>query len=301
MLHIIVAGILGLPALLVNAVASIIVGVLSIPSLLLLLYKKRGGRGSSSSASGASNKTIPDHVIITGGSSGIGFSIAKECVKRGDVRKVTILARNPSKLDVAKQELLQLQKEVKSSKKNCIIQAVSVNVSDATAIEKVANELCSSSSGGGVGDKIVLFNCAGICHTTYLKDIPTSKYYDLVLTNQLGAIYTTRAFLPYMTTSTTTNKKGGHPDGSGVVVLTSSIAGQVGIFGYTCYSPTKYALRGFAETLHMELSADPNFHVQVAFPPDTNTPGYQEELKLMPDETKALNDAAGVANPDEYV
>ena len=301
MLHIIVAGILGIPALLVNAISSILVGFLCIPSVLLLLYKKRGGVGS------VSKKTnIPvDHVIITGGSSGIGLSIAKECVKRGNIPKVTILARNQSKLDQAKEELLKLQKEVvmkneSSTLSNTTIQAISVNVSDAECIEKVANELCSTTKeSSSVGEKLVLFNCAGICHTTYMRDIPTSKYYDLVLTNQLGAIYTTRAFLPYMTSTTSSATSGNSAGSSGVVVLTSSIAGQVGIFGYTCYSPTKYALRGFAETLHMEYSADPNIHIQVAFPPDTNTPGYQEELKLMPDETKALNDTAGIANPDE--
>jgi NAD(P)-dependent dehydrogenase (short-subunit alcohol dehydrogenase family) len=39
----------------------------------------------------------------------------------------------------------------------------------------------------------------------------------------------------------------------GRIVLVSSQAGQVGIFGYTAYSSSKFALRGLAEALQMEV------------------------------------------------
>jgi 3-dehydrosphinganine reductase len=59
-------------------------------------------------------------------------------------------------------------------------------------------------------------------------------------------------------------------------------------------------LRGFAETLHAELiKSRPNVSVQIAFPADTNTPGYEEEAKMMPEITKALNESAGLAKPEE--
>ena len=40
---------------------------------------------------------------------------------------------------------------------------------------------------------------------------------------------------------------------SGRIVLVSSQAGQTGVYGYTAYSATKFALRGFAESLQMEV------------------------------------------------
>ena len=99
-------------------------------------------------------------------------------------------------------------------------------------------------------------------------------------------MYVARAFLPHMST--------------GCIVFCSSAAGQVGMYGYTAYAPTKYAIRGFAETLHMELlMTKPKVSVQVAFPVDTNTPGYQEEKQMMPEITKKLNANAGLACPDE--
>lgn len=39
-------------------------------------------------------------------------------------------------------------------------------------------------------------------------------------------------------------------------MFVSSQAGQTGVFGYTAYCPTKFALRGFAETLQMEVKLD---------------------------------------------
>lgn len=40
----------------------------------------------------------------------------------------------------------------------------------------------------------------------------------------------------------------------GRIVFVSSVAGQVGVFGFTAYSAAKFALRGFAEALQMEAS-----------------------------------------------
>lgn len=39
----------------------------------------------------------------------------------------------------------------------------------------------------------------------------------------------------------------------GRIMFVSSQAGQIGLFGYTAYSPSKFALRGLAESLQMEV------------------------------------------------
>jgi 3-dehydrosphinganine reductase len=72
---------------------------------------------------------------------------------------------------------------------------------------------------------------------------------------------------------------------------------KLGVFGYSAYAPTKFALRGFAEALHSELAAKPHLNVQVAFPPDTDTPGFAEEEKIKPKETKLIGEQAGLSQP----
>ena len=60
--------------------------------------------------------------------------------------------------------------------------------------------------------------------------------------NYIGSVYATRAVITDMKRQNT-----------GRIVFTSSQAGQVGVFGYTAYSASKFALRGFAEALQMEV------------------------------------------------
>ena len=60
--------------------------------------------------------------------------------------------------------------------------------------------------------------------------------------NYLGSVHTVRAALPYM-----------KENGSGRLVFISSLAGLFGMTGFSTYSPSKFAVRGLAEGLHMEL------------------------------------------------
>ena len=46
------------------------------------------------------------------------------------------------------------------------------------------------------------------------------------------------------------------------------------LYGYTAYAASKYAVRGLAEVLDMELKVH-NIRVSVSFPPDTDTPMLQ--------------------------
>lgn len=60
--------------------------------------------------------------------------------------------------------------------------------------------------------------------------------------NFLGGVNVTKAAIKAM-----------KDNNGGRIVFISSQAGQVGVFGYTAYSASKFALRGFAESLQMEV------------------------------------------------
>jgi 3-dehydrosphinganine reductase len=284
MLKIILAGILGVPSLLLAAVVAPIVGVLAIPSLLLLLFQKEEQEDATTSTT----TVIPDHVIVVGGSSGIGLAIARIAASQRKVPKVTILARDPTKLEAARK---QIEEDAKAASSPSQVRAVSVSVTDYESLQKVAGQiLCADSDKEGgkktPTERTVLFCCAGISYTTEFESVPVDVYGRLVETNQLGAMYVVRAFLPYLQ--------------KGCIVLCASGAGQLGMYGYSVYSPTKFALRGLAETLHMELiRSRPGLSVQIAFPLDTATPGFEMEREMMPEITKILNASGGVAKAEE--
>lgn len=62
--------------------------------------------------------------------------------------------------------------------------------------------------------------------------------------------------------------------------------------GYSAYAPTKWALRGFADCLRMEMQAY-NISVRIAYPPNMQTRGYEAELLRTPKEVRDMMDAIG--------
>lgn len=68
--------------------------------------------------------------------------------------------------------------------------------------------------------------------------------------NYLGSVYPSRAVITTMKERRV-----------GRIVFVSSQAGQLGLFGFTAYSPSKFALRGLAEALQMEVKAGSFLHL----------------------------------------
>lgn len=190
--------------------------------------------------------------------------------------RVTILARNQNKLNQCQMELQAL---TTSSKPMTNIQALSVDVTDAAALKAIAAEILLPHS----NERVFLFCCAGTAKSGKFCELSTTVFADQMQTNYLGTVYAIHAFLPHMS--------------RGTIVMTSSAAGQVGVFGFSAYSPSKFALRGLAECLHMEL-LNQDIHVQLVFPPDTDTPGYHEENKDKPHETHLISSAIELMKPE---
>ncbi len=86
--------------------------------------------------------------------------------------------------------------------------------------------------------------------------------------------------------------------GSTRLVFVASGAALVGIYGYSAYAPSKFAVRGLAEVLRVELR-EYAMSVTLALPPDTDTPQLEFETKLCPRPTKEIAGVAGVWDPDK--
>jgi len=73
----------------------------------------------------------------------------------------------------------------------------------------------------------------------------------------------------------------------GHIVMISSAAGLIGIYGYSAYSPSKFALRGLAECLRGELKQS-GIKISIVYPPDTDTPQLEAENQIKPPETREI-------------
>lgn len=202
--------------------------------------------------------------LITGGSSGIGYEIARQLVEFGC--SVLLLAREKEKLDKA-QKALQAFVLFPNQK----VTTVSADVSDYEAMQRIAAETISSA---GLPDYI--FNCAGVARPGYVEELPIEVYKWTMDIDYHGTVNVTKAFLPALINR-----------GSGHIINISSMAGAIGAFGYTAYSGAKFAVRGFTDTLRAELKPK-GIHVSLVFPPDTDTPQLTWETQYKPPETAIL-------------
>jgi len=221
-----------------------------------------------------------NHVVISGGSSGIGYSLALSLVRQGI--KVTLLARNLNKLKEAQKLLQDEYNKIYGNNNIIIVMIASVDVSESE--EVVIRALVPSIKAFGIVD--LLINCAGTSIAGSFDSLPTEEFERMLKINVLGSIYPTRAVLSGMKST-----------GKGNIVFVASQVAQVAIHGYTAYAASKWALRGLAEALQMEVKPY-GIYVSVAYPPDTDTPGYAVEMESKPSLTKKLSESGNLFKPE---
>ncbi len=214
------------------------------------------------------------HVLITGGSSGIGLALARQAAAQG--ARVSLVARDPARLAAARDEIQRLSP---AAAPVCTATADVARQSAALAALAAAEKIH--------GPVDVLIASAGIARPGYFTELPTEVFERTMAVNYFGTLYLVQAVVPGMKAR-----------GRGAVVLISSGAGLVGLFGYTAYAPAKFALRGLAESLRAELKST-GVRVTVVYPPDTDTPQLAEENRTKPIETRALTAAGGLWSADD--
>ena len=203
-------------------------------------------------------------VYIVGGSTGIGLETGKIIAKSGG--NLVIFARNEEKLRSAIQSFDMLKKDSQ--------QQFSYHVLDVSKYDDVRKMMEKCVVDHGV--PTLLINCAGRALPHKFDEISYTQLDDTMKINFYGIWNVCSCLVPYM-------KQNG-----GYIVNTASMAGFMGIFGYTDYSASKFAIMGFSEALRSELKSS-NIGVSVLCPPDTNTPGFQTENLTKPKETQAIS------------
>jgi 3-dehydrosphinganine reductase len=212
------------------------------------------------------------NVVVTGGSYGLGKEIVRAFLKEG--ANVFAIARNEEKLEACVQEVSR------NASGSGRVKGYPCDVTDRQRITATIDRIAAEE--GGID---ILLNNAGIVIPGYFEELAVEDFETVLRTNYLGVVYATKAALPHLLS----NKES-------AITVTSSVLGYKGIFGYSTYSPTKFALIGLAEVLRSELK-NKGVQVTVLCPPDTDTPGLEEERKVRPRETEAVAGSGGLASP----
>ena len=176
-------------------------------------------------------------VIITGASSGIGKALAYEYASQNYA--VVIAARQVQKLQ-------EIQKEIQQLGYDCY--AVPTDVTKESDCKKLIDESIAKYQ------RIdILINNAGISMRALFDELDISVIEHVMNVNFWGTVYCSKYALPYLQ-----NVKGS-------LVGVISIAGYMGLPARSAYSASKYAVRGFLDTLRVE-NLKKGLHVLVASP-----------------------------------
>lgn len=161
------------------------------------------------------------NAVITGGSSGMGFAMAKLLADGG--ARVVITGRSQARLDAARERLGN----------NAV--AIPGNVAALSDLDALADRVK-----GELGTIEALFVNAGIAPLTPFESTTEEAYDELFAVNVKGAYFTVQKLAPLLST------------GAGVV-LTTSIANVIGLPETSVYAAGKAALRSMARSLSREL------------------------------------------------
>ena len=181
-------------------------------------------------------KTFKDKVaVITGAGSGMGRYLAILLAKDG----ADIVA-----CDVNKETLDETVEMLR--KHNVSVSSHLLDVADKEAIEALPQKVVDQH-----GKVDLVFNNAGVSTGKHFKDMEEENWDWVMDINLHGVINSTRAFIPHLKD---------RPEAA--IINTSSIFGMVAVPGQTVYHATKFAVRGFTESLALEM-AETNENLQV--------------------------------------
>lgn len=213
-------------------------------------------------------------VVITGGSSGIGLACAQYFVREGAA--VCIIARRAQGIQAALTGLREIARE--SSQASAAERVVGYTA-DVAQYRQLKSAYRKYRRDHGVPH--IWINCAGFARPGYFEELSLRQFYRQTETNYYGAVHGVKTVL----SDWIARGEGG------AIVNVASVAAYMGVFGFTAYAPTKFALLGFSESLRQELKRH-QISVHVVCPPDTDTPGLRAESTHTPAETAALTNTA---------
>lgn len=174
-------------------------------------------------------------VVITGASSGIGKALAVKYAK--ERFNLVIAARRLDKLH-------ELEKQIDNVDVLSVQTDVSKEEDCKNLIEQAINKF---------GKIDILINNAGISMRAAFIDVETEVLRRLMDVNYWGTVYCTKFALPYILKE------------KGSIVGVISTGGYIGLPGRTGYSGSKFAVRGFLDTVRIEYLRA-GLHVLVAAP-----------------------------------
>ncbi len=163
---------------------------------------------------------------ITGAASGIGRALALELARRGSHLAISDVDARGMEGTAAAARALGVR-----------VTATTVDVADRSQVHAWADQAARE-----YGTVNLVINNAGVAHSATIEATEYDDFEWIMAINFWGVVYGTKAFLPHLKAS-----------GEGHIVNISSIFGLFAQPGMSTYNASKFAVRGYTESLRQEL------------------------------------------------
>jgi 3-dehydrosphinganine reductase len=214
-----------------------------------------------------------ESALIVGGSSGIGLAVAGQLAAEGC--SIILAARREELLERAAAQL------VLGAHPETRIATLALDASDPRQVKERLVPFLEKA-----GTPELLYNGAGIAVADHFSATGDDVFNDILNINLRAVWYVLKAVVPLMREA-----------GGGQIVNVSSLSGLIGVYGYTAYSASKFAVCGLSQSLRNELESE-NIRVRLLCPPDTATPQLEQENLTKPKETFQVDAFTGVLSPE---
>jgi NAD(P)-dependent dehydrogenase (short-subunit alcohol dehydrogenase family) len=170
--------------------------------------------------------------VVTGAGSGIGRELALELARRA--------AAAVAISDVNDEGLAETARLLSEQSPDAVVHQQHLDVADRHAFIAYAETVA-----GEFGVVHQIYNNAGIASGKTVLDASFEVYDKVIAINLFGVIHGTKVFLPHLIAS-----------GDGHVINVSSLNGYMAQDELSAYCATKFGVRGFTETLRIEMLRD---------------------------------------------
>ncbi|MFD5793013.1 SDR family oxidoreductase [Streptomyces diastatochromogenes] len=199
---------------------------------------------------------MPQTVVVTGASAGIGRATARLLARRG--ANITLVARGRAGLDAAAREVAELGGRP-------LVQEA--DTADPQQVESVADATEET-----FGPIDVWINCAFTSVFAPFDEITPEEYQRVTEVTYLGFVNGTRTALQRML-----------PREQGTIVQVGSALGERAVPLQSAYCGAKHAVDGFTSSVRVELlRRRSNVHITIAQMPAVNTPQFSWVRSRLP-------------------
>ena len=195
------------------------------------------------------NRLFGKHVLITGGSQGLGRQLAIDFVKEG-AAGICIVARRQEFLDEVRSALIEIYPKVK-------VTTVSADLSIQQDVESVV-ALTLHEFNGRLDILVNNASTIGPSPMPYLLDYPLEGFRYVINTNLIAPFLLIKKLLPAMT------------ENGGSIINVTSDAGAIGFPGWGAYGISKFGIEGMSQTWAAELQGS-GVRVNYVDPGNMNT------------------------------